>query len=191
MIDPASDLDEELGVTKEINRGTKRAEFMRRIYIVILILLLVGGGFLLSFVIGKRVLIPIKALPSIYVSSPAPEKAEPEESAKAEDEALVEVPAEKPAETAKEVKPAEPEPMSKAAPVSSKYFKVQAGVFNDEANAVKFADELKAKGFPTFIKSLPDKRFRVQVGAYEKRQFAEKLVEDLKKTGFSAIIIDD
>lgn len=64
---------------------------------------------------------------------------------------------------------------------------VQAGMFENKANAEKKASQLKAKGFDAIVKSMGT-QYRVQAGVFRLEANAKKLVKQLKASGFDAII---
>ena len=66
-------------------------------------------------------------------------------------------------------------------------YKVQVGAFSVKANATKFLNNLKAKGFDAYLIQV-GKYWKVQVGAFSKKSNAENMVAKLKTAGFDALI---
>jgi N-acetylmuramoyl-L-alanine amidase len=66
-------------------------------------------------------------------------------------------------------------------------YRVQVGAFRIKNNADNIANELRQKGYETYI-YIEDGLYKVQVGAFRIRANAEKLVEELKSQGYEAII---
>lgn len=67
------------------------------------------------------------------------------------------------------------------------YYRVQCGAFLLKSNAVRRLNELKAKGFSTYlVKS--GLFYKVQVGAYTVRSNADYMLNQVKKAGYDAFI---
>jgi DedD protein len=63
-------------------------------------------------------------------------------------------------------------------------FSVQVGAFGDSATAEKLAARLRAKGYPSYVKSDAESggtRWRVRVGPVKARERAEELAAKLAK----------
>jgi len=61
---------------------------------------------------------------------------------------------------------------------------VQVGAFTESAPAEKLADRLRARGYPTYVRSSEDdgeSRWRVRVGPVAARPEAEALAEKLQR----------
>lgn len=66
-------------------------------------------------------------------------------------------------------------------------YKVQVGAFSKKENAINYANELKEKGYDTYIVYI-DNLYKVQVGAFSKEENAIKLMNELKSKGIDAFI---
>jgi N-acetylmuramoyl-L-alanine amidase len=87
---------------------------------------------------------------------------------------------------------AQPKPVAQISPAKTvRLYRVQAGAFSSEEDAVRQGDRLKDKGYTTFVREGDDNLWRVQVGAFENRKGAELLVSDLKEKGFEAVIVTE
>lgn len=71
---------------------------------------------------------------------------------------------------------------------SGQIFRVQVGAFTVKANADKFMNDLKTKGFSGFITQVGN-LYKVQVGAFSVKSNADKLLSDLKAKGFNGFIV--
>lgn len=67
-------------------------------------------------------------------------------------------------------------------------YKVQVGAFENEENAEQLADELKEKGYETFVDTGDDGLYKVQVGAFENEDNAERLADELEDEGYEAFV---
>jgi DedD protein len=80
---------------------------------------------------------------------------------------------------------AAPKPSAKVAAVApGGRFSVQVGAFGDSATAEKLASQLRAKGYPSYVKSDAESggtRWRVRVGPVNARERAEELAAKLAK----------
>ena len=66
-------------------------------------------------------------------------------------------------------------------------YKVQVGAFSKKENAEKYAKELKAKGYDTYVVYI-DKLYKVQLGAFSKESNAINLMNELKAKGIDAFV---
>ncbi|NLZ46846.1 MAG: N-acetylmuramoyl-L-alanine amidase [Clostridiales bacterium] len=71
---------------------------------------------------------------------------------------------------------------------TEKLYKVQVGAFKERANAERLANELKSKGYSTYI-TYTEKLYKVQVGAFREKANAERLANELKSKGYSTYIV--
>jgi hypothetical protein len=182
IIDDLASYEEEIGVRRGMKRRGRLGDFFRNIFVGLLLVGIVVGSFWVSFLIGKRVLVPVKPLSSREITpieEKLPEVEETEVLVIPDTSEVVEVPAKR-----IEPKPEPPEPMEKI-----KYYKVQAGLFTTKAKALSLVDRLKAKGFSSFIKKVGGTSFRVQVGAFRTKERAQTLVDQLKAKGFTPTVI--
>ncbi len=71
--------------------------------------------------------------------------------------------------------------------VPKKVYYLQVGVFRNRSNAVRFASELKAKGFDAKTEFFDD-RTRVVVGYFDSQEEALSVKRELKRKGFDSIL---
>jgi len=175
----------------------KKGGFLGFIKSLLLFVLLIGiivSSFWVSFLLGKRILVPVKQIPerkfevAAPVGQPTPAALQRLEEVMLEEEQRAAV---------REVEEVETEPVRimEPAPVAPKpsagekhYYKVQAGVFSSKDNALALADRLHASGFATYIKKL-ENGWRVQVGAFYRKSQAQHLQGSLSAKGFESTII--
>jgi N-acetylmuramoyl-L-alanine amidase len=79
------------------------------------------------------------------------------------------------------------QPLQRDRVLTSGYFLVQIGAFQDKSNAERLAFQVKEKGFQPFIKQ-KNNQFNVQIGAFKERENAEVLVQKAKDAGLEAFI---
>ena len=203
-------LFEERGLAKEIKKS-EGGDFIKNFFVGLLLIGIVVGSFWVSFLIGKKILVPpIKNLPTFEIPVPKPvskaalENAEPLQSAAVEEEPILEreikpapvvsKPSAKPvkktvtAQTA--VKPKTIKPVATVAGKGALLYKVVAGTFSTSAKAISLSSSLKNKGFQSYVKKISS-GFRVQAGAFDTREQAASLVAKLKAKGFSPSIIQE
>lgn len=72
-------------------------------------------------------------------------------------------------------------------PVTQLYYRVQCGAYLIKANAVRRMNELKAKGFSTYLVKV-GLFYKVQVGAYTVRSNADYMLSQIQKAGYDAFI---
>ena len=189
IIDDLTSYDDEIGVAKDIKRGSS-SDFgwLKNIFVALLLVGIVVGSFWISFLIGKRVLTPVKPLKSEKVI-PIEERVMVIEEEVAEEKPIV-MPEPKP-----EPKPApesEPAPLVSPKPPEpqvSKYYKVHVGSFDNSSSANSYGSRLKSSGFPTYVKKLDSGIWTVQTGAFKLRSQAETLVSKLRAKGFESNIV--
>lgn len=74
-----------------------------------------------------------------------------------------------------------------AAPTNGVKYKVQAGAYSKQENAVRQETELKASGFDTYMVKVGN-LYKIQVGAYSKKENADAMLAKVKAAGFDAFI---
>jgi hypothetical protein len=202
------------GVAGDIKKS-EGGDFIKNIFIGLLLVGIVVGSFWISFLIGKKVLVPpIKNLPTFEVPVPKTiSKAEIEKATPVKEEPIIqereikaiEVKAKLPKPVSvkkvqKAKKTAAVKTVAKAAaakpaiktPVEQttgvKYYKIIVGTYEivDEANAL--VSSLKSKGFQSYVKKVSG-LYRVQAGAFDVKEKASPLVVKLKEKGFTPTII--
>ncbi len=192
IIDELNSFDDEIGVAKDLGRR-RSSDFgwLKNIFVAFLLVGIVVGSFWISFLIGKRVLTPVKPLKSekvvpieedVLIFSEETEPPAP----------VVEKPAPKPEPKPEPKEVAEPSPITQpktASTIPIKYYKVHVGSFASRAQASSYAEKLKSAGYPTYVKEVGSSAWTVQVGAFNLRSQAESLVGSLKTKGFGSSIV--
>jgi cell division septation protein DedD len=188
IIDDLAAYEQETGVTRSMRKRGGVGEFIKSLFVFLLLVGIVVGSFWVSFLLGKKVLLPVRQL---EVKDIAPiEETLPESAGPIEPEKLkIAVP------TSTVVEEEELEPAAKVVKPTTlpleqnKYYKVQAGLFKTKADASALVDRLKLSGFTAFIRKLPDGSFKVQAGAFRARSQAQAIVNQLSVKRFESIII--
>lgn len=72
-------------------------------------------------------------------------------------------------------------------PVEQLYYRVQCGAFLLKSNAIRRLNELKEKGFSTYLIKV-GLYYKVQVGAYTVRANADRMLAQVQKAGYDAFI---
>lgn len=72
--------------------------------------------------------------------------------------------------------------------MSTRYYRVQVGAFQQVDNAKRLMENLKAKGFKPVVVTTDD-YFKIQVGAFTKLSNAQKRLDELHKAGFFTALI--
>lgn len=172
--------------------------FLKTLLLLLILIAIIIASFWVSFLLGKRILVPVKEAPerkfevSIQESQPTPQAMQRLEEIMLEAEE---------GEAAEPVK-VEPKKVAKALPTVSKgyshtvkqdqnaqhYYKVVAEVFSSQSGAAALAEKLQAGGFATYIRRT-DKGYRVQVGAFYRKSDAQRLQGSLRVKGFQSTII--
>jgi len=191
--DSFSEDDVDLSYEEEKPASPVRRILLIAVSIVAGIALAVGGYFF--FTAGsKQAPVDKQVVRTIPEPAPVPAPAViPSEKPNVIPEIPVKAEPQKP-ETAqaKEAKPQESVPKleAKKGPVRTYY--VQAGLFENEANAKAVADKLKQKGYAPSVKKIEgkDKKviFRVTAGTYANFNKAVEVSETLSKQGIQAIV---
>ena len=70
---------------------------------------------------------------------------------------------------------------------TTKYYRVQVGVFSKIENAKTLQRQLQTAGFSTTIKNI-NGLYKVQIGAYSKKENANACLKKVKAKGFNAFI---
>lgn len=168
--------------------------FIRSLLLFVLLIGIIVSSFWVSFLLGKRILVPVKKIPERRFevvapeSRPTPAALQRLEEVMLEEEEKIAV-EEVEAAQAEPAKVAEPKPAEgKPSSGTKHYFKVQAGVFSSKSNALALERKLNASGFATYTKKVTN-GWRVQVGAFYKKSHAQHLQSSLSAKGFESTII--
>jgi len=174
---------------------------IRSLLIFVLLVGVIVGSFWISFELGKRVLgsvsnPPVKSIPVKIPAVPPEIAGLQEKPVKQPKEPAIDAPIEE-KDIAKNYPVAVTTTIKKLTrvvakksviPVRLRYYKVQAGVFEDRESAHDLARELKENGIDNFIKKTVA-GWRVQVGAYKTRGQAEGQQIVLRNKGYNTSII--
>jgi hypothetical protein len=212
--DTASDYPER-GFAGDMKRS-EGGDFIKNIFIGFLLVGIVVGSFWISFLVGKKVLVPpVKTLPTFEFPVPkaiskleieraAPAKEEPEikerEIKAVETKASLPKPvtaakmsaakniisSKKTGTVAPAVKTSIKTPVAKTTGI--KYFKVIVGTYRTAAEANGMVISLKGKGFQSYAKAMSG-LYRVQAGAFDKKEKSSPLMAKLTSQGFTPTLI--
>jgi ribosomal protein L17 len=200
----------ERGMAGDIKKS-EGGDFIKNIFVGLLLVGIVVGSFWISFLIGKKVLVPpIKNLPTFEIPAPkAISRSDIEKATPVKGESVIqereikatEVKAKlpKPITVTKiqtAAKPVAVKTASKPAAIKTpvaqskgiKYYKVIVGTFKTASEANALVKSLKEKGSQSYVKKLSG-LYRVQAGAFDTKDKANPLVVKLKGKGFTPAII--
>lgn len=153
--------------------------FLKNFFIFFLLVGVVAASFWISFLLGRRIIAPLKQSPAAKIEVEIPEP--PPSIAGLQQEQETEPVKTKTSTIKQWGSPA-------VGQSGSHYYKVQAGLFSGIREAKKLGEKIKAAGFDLYIKKVGNK-FRVQAGAFRTKTEAENLQSSLKEKGFAASII--
>ena len=166
-------------------------DWLKKFFLIILLIAVIVGSFWVSFLIGKRMLLPAKKLPESLtppqINSIVAEPVISDTSLDISIEVETSIPKNKPIvipESKVEIKKIV-KPVVKKVYTSGTY-KVQVGAFGKYSNAKGQVSNLKKKGYNASI-SKYGKLWRVLAGSFSSQSSANKLVTKLKASGFDAV----
>jgi cell division protein FtsN len=163
--------------------------FLALIKNILVFLVLVGivlASFIISFQLGKKILAPSKKAPEkITVAIPEPPPSLQKLQAIMSAEPAVKKPAPK---KSKKLRKSACRKSGAVRPVSGHYYKIQAGLFADKAQASELAGKMTDSGICVFIRKVGGD-WRVQAGAYRTRGMADKAKAGLAAKGFESKVI--
>ncbi|MBU1026952.1 MAG: SPOR domain-containing protein [Candidatus Margulisbacteria bacterium] len=164
---------------------------LKNIVLFVVLVAIIGASFWVSFLLGKRILVPVKNIPDEQIQVDIPEP--PPSIAALQDVEELSLDDDAPATTVTTVKKATVRKTisTRTSPVSSggtKYYKVQAGFFTSKTSALNLASKLRSSGFSTYVRKIGS-GWRVQAGAYYMKAHAQNLQRSLKKKGFDSTIL--
>lgn len=149
-------------------------EWVKKLFLMAILIAVIVGSFWVSFLLGKQMLLPTKSLPPKLV----PLQATSEVSRPILSDISIEVESKVPVAAVAAVKPAVKEVQAvKKAEVTDKY-NVQVGAFKSYSNAQNQAEALKKKGFSASV-SKYGSLYRV---------LAKGSVTSIKAAGFDAVV---
>ncbi len=204
----------ERGVAGDI-RKSEGGDFVKNIFVGLLLVAIVVGSFWISFLIGKKVLVPpVKNLPTAEMPLQAPRPistAELEKATPVNEEPLNEEPVIAP--KAKEIKAIEkknglPRPVAakkvaaakklksiRKSPViktagskGARFYKIIVGNYRTPTEASQLVSQLKKSGFASYVRKIGSD-YRVQAGAFASQAQASPIVLKLKNKGFTSEVI--
>jgi cell division septation protein DedD len=205
--------------SRDVGRDLRRSEggdFIKNFFVGILLVAIVIGSFWVSFLIGKKVLVPpVKNLPTFESTQQAPKaisKNELESAMPVQEEAPisereikeVEVKASLPRPIAPIIKRTTVTtyrqaeiPVKTSIPKTTKttvartgtFYKVIVGNYGTIAETKQVTAALRVSGFQTYAKKTTTGYYRIQAGAFDTREKALPLVGKLKAKGFNPTII--
>lgn len=161
--------------------------FIKSLSVFILLVAIIAASFWVSFLLGKRILMPARKVPRPKIEVTIPEPPASIAALQEFEEITKEVKTE-PAKPKPKIVKKSVKPEKQYTSVEKRYYKVQAGIFVHKSNALKTAERLEANGFQTYMKKV-DQGWRVQVGAYIKESMAQSLQKALSAKGFAASVI--
>ncbi len=173
-------------------RGSGFFGALKNLVLFVVLVAIIGASFWVSFLLGKRILVPVKNIPDQKIQVDIPE---PPPSIAAlqdvEELGLDDEEFSKTTPTTIKKAPVKKTISTRTYPVSSggtRYYKVQAGYFSSRSSALSLASKLRASGFSTYVRKIGS-GWRVQAGAYYTKTYAQNLQRSLKKKGFNSTLI--
>ena len=165
--------------------------FVKNVILFILLIGVISASFWVSFLLGKRILVPVKKIPERRIDIVIPEP--PSSIAALQDlEEVMEAELEKAGPPRKTVAAAEPEVVAEPKVTKSRgvvpYYKVVVGLYADKERATALVQDLKTNGFGSYLKKM-NAGWRVQVGAFKSKIYAQNLQRSLRVKGFDSEII--
>lgn len=161
--------------------------WLRNLFIIIILIAVIVLSFWISFLIGKRMLIPAKKIPTGYlITEEARPQFPPEISLEVQGltvEEAIDTP--EVAEAPKII--VKPKTENKQVPAAKGKYTVQLGVFSKYNNAQTLLKELSNKGFSAEIKS-SNRFYRVVAGRFSVLSAAGAHLKKLKSSGYEGII---
>lgn len=163
---------------------------LKNIFIFIVLLGIVLASFIVSFQLGKKILIPTKKAPE-KITAAIPE---PPPSIKSLQKLQAIMSAETPKKPAKAAVKRRKKPTYRRAAVSSRrtasgrYYKIEAGLYGDKDEANALGEKLKASGIAVYIKPVGG-NWRVQAGAYRLKAQADKAKAEIASKGFESKVV--
>lgn len=164
--------------------------FIKNSFLFVLLVSVIASSFWVSFMLGKRILLPAQETSENQIAVTIPE---PPESIAALQEYDKTVKEEK-LDTPKQLVVPKREPQTviinknKKSPKRETYYKVQAGLFVDKNKAIARSKKLQESGFVTFLNKAST-GWRVQAGAFTKRAQALSMQASLLSKGYKSMLV--
>ncbi|MDD5594109.1 MAG: SPOR domain-containing protein [Candidatus Margulisbacteria bacterium] len=197
-IPPGNFGEKEFSPQAETPKGNRFLSWLKNILVLLVLIGVVAASFWVSFQLGKKILVPTKKLPERISAA----NLEPPPSIKS----LQKLQALMSAEAGKKIKPAKtaakaptrakivakkcavPKTVAPARISGRGYYKLQAGLLADKAQAEELAGRMKSAGIDVFVKKVGG-GWRVQAGAYKTKEMAEITQSALNKKGYKSKIV--
>lgn len=173
----------------EFPRENRFFSFLKNVLIFLVLVGIVVASFMVSFQLGKKILVPTKKAPE-KITAAIPETP-PSLKSLQKLQALMSAEA-----VGKEAKKAAPKKHKRHCRKSGaagrhargSYYKIQAGLFADKAQAAALAETMKTAGIDIYIKKVGGS-WRVQAGAYKTKDMADKAAAEVEAKGFKSQVI--
>ena len=198
--------DEDIGIGRSLKRRSRSSFPVKGVVFSIFIVFLVVASFWVSFLVGKRILIPEKTIlaekPKPVSTMPVKEVPQSVAERDLTEKTVFPDLSQKPPAKAKPVEkkiskkvvlPTAPakKPLAQPAPAKEDvYYKVQAGLYSSRAQAVEKMKAMEDLGFEVFAREVSG-GWRVQAGAFKSREKADKMASELRAKGLSATVIKE
>jgi len=197
---------EQSGPFKEEKRTNNFSRFIKNLFVMLALVVVVGISFMVSFQLGKKLLTPTTKFAEQRIKTDIPE---PPPSIKSLQKVGISVsPESRTLKTAIPPGPAQPtnllaspqkqtsikerkktslRPSAAVAPYGH-YYKLQAGLFADKTKAQELAGRLQAANCAVFIKKVAG-GWRTQAGAFRRKTEAANAQQNLAAKGFQSTIV--
>ncbi|OGC22093.1 hypothetical protein A2291_07085 [candidate division WOR-1 bacterium RIFOXYB2_FULL_42_35] len=160
--------------------------FLKSGLLFVFLLVVIVASFWVSFKLGSRILFPAQQMPVNKIEVAIPET--PPVIIALQKVAEENAPEQKQAKVICVNKTPVNKTSRSGVANTRAYYKVIAGVFKDRSNSVRLVNQLKEKGFATYLKQVGSS-WLVQTGAFLQKAQAVNLQNMLKTKGFSAALV--
>ncbi len=172
-------------------RENRFLALIKNILIFVVLLGIVLASFIVSFQLGKKILMPSKKAPE-KITAAIPE---PPPSLKSLQKLQAIMATETPKKPAKAIAKRHTKRHYRraAAPAYRRtarghYYKIEAGLFDDKSQADALGEKMKASGIAIYIKPVGES-WRVQAGAYRLKTQADKAKAEIASKGFESKVV--
>lgn len=181
-------------------------KFLKNLFLFFLLMAIIAGSFWVSFLVGKRILVPTKKVPtksfvvekedakspfadeiSIEVETTAKEVNELASKYLKDEEAFKPEIEEKPPLNTPAVKQPAAKPVGQTQTMENDKYYVQVGAFSKNDNAERMKRELEGKGYSALIKKIGN-YWRVYVGGFATKSAAQEELSKLKASGYEGFV---
>jgi len=163
---------------------------VRNIIIFIVLLGIVIASFIVSFQLGKKILMPSKKAPEKITAAvpPTPPSLQKLEAIMLSKSPTAEKTAPKTARKRHGKHHYRRALLGHRAAARGHYYKIEAGLFGDKQQAEALGDKMKASGIAIYIKPVGD-NWRVQAGAYRTQAQADKAKAEITAKGYTSKVV--